>query len=311
MKGVNSMKFGDNLKLLRKNKKMSQEELAERMNVSRQSVSKWETGEAYPEINNILQLCKVFNCKINDLVNDSIIDMDEMDEEVKTSAVKFKESKQKKVKGISKAVSVIASICRVIIIVVIPFVILAMCVMPIVINSIEVKDNEITALEGSKIKITKEKEKYKIGYGKRVLIADVSVKNANDVLYIFNNRSNIYIISILEISLGLLIAYLIIMSYTFNNLKKLFNNIYAGDTPFTLENVNYIKTMAKLLIAAIVVGTIGGGLLETLTTADMSMDIELVSVLQILFIFVMGYIFEYGYEIQRDSNGKMYGDVNE
>ena len=305
------MKFGDNLKLLRKNKKMSQEELAEKMNVSRQSVSKWETGEAYPEINNILQLCKVFNCKINDLVNDSIIDMDEMDEEVKTSAVKFKESKQKKVKGISKAVSVIASICRVITIVVIPFVILAMCVMPIVINSVEVKDNEIVSVEGSKLKITKEEEKYKIGYGKRVLIADVSVKNANDVLYVFNNRSNIYIISILEISLALLIAYLIIMSYTFNNLKKLFNNIYEGDTPFTLENVNYIKTMAKLLIASIVVGTIGGGLLETLTTADMSMDIELVSVLQILFIFVMGYIFEYGYEIQRDSNGKMYGDVNE
>lgn len=38
------MKFGDNLKLIRKNKKMSQEQLAEKMNVSRQSVSKWETG---------------------------------------------------------------------------------------------------------------------------------------------------------------------------------------------------------------------------------------------------------------------------
>ena len=305
------MKFGDNLKLLRKNKKLSQEELAEKMNVSRQSVSKWETGEAYPEINNILQLCKVFNCKINDLVNDSIIDMDEMDEEVKTSAVKFKESKQKKVKGISKAVAIIASICRVVTIVVIPFVILAMCVIPSVINSVEVKDNEIVAIEDSKLKINKEDEKYKIGYGDKVLIADVPVKNANDVLYIFNNRSNIYIISILEISLGLLIAYLIIMSNTFNNLKKLFNNIYDGDTPFTLENVNYIKAMAKLLIVAIVVGTIGGGLLETLTSTDMNMDIELVSVLQILFIFVMGYIFEYGYEIQRDSNGKMYGDVNE
>ncbi len=305
------MKFGDNLKLLRKNKKMSQEELAEKMNVSRQSVSKWETGEAYPEINNILQLCKVFNCKINDLVNDSIIDMDEMDEEVKTSAVKFKESKQRKVKGISKAVSIIASICRVVTIVAIPFVILAMCIVPSVVNSIEVKDNEITTVDNSKIKITKEDEKYKIGYGKKVLITDVSIRETDDIIYIFNNRSNRYIITILELSFGLLIAYLIIMSYTFNNLKKLFNNIYEGDTPFTLENVNYIKMMAKLLIVAIVVGTVGGGLLETLISADMDMNIELVSVLQILFIFVMGYIFEYGYEIQRDSNGKMYGEENE
>ncbi len=38
------MKFGDNLRNLRKSKKISQEELAEKMLVSRQSVSKWETG---------------------------------------------------------------------------------------------------------------------------------------------------------------------------------------------------------------------------------------------------------------------------
>ena len=54
MKGANLMKFGENLKKIRKNKKMSQEELAEKVNVSRQSVSKWETGESYPEMNNIL-----------------------------------------------------------------------------------------------------------------------------------------------------------------------------------------------------------------------------------------------------------------
>ncbi len=38
------MKFGDNLRYLRKSKKLSQEDLAEKMKVSRQSVSKWETG---------------------------------------------------------------------------------------------------------------------------------------------------------------------------------------------------------------------------------------------------------------------------
>ena len=58
------MKFGDNLRNLRKAKKMSQEKLAERVGVSRQSVSKWETGEAYPEMNNILVLCEIFHCNI-------------------------------------------------------------------------------------------------------------------------------------------------------------------------------------------------------------------------------------------------------
>ena len=55
------MKFGDNLRNLRKSKKMSQEKLAEKVGVSRQSVSKWETGEAYPEMNHILILCDIFH----------------------------------------------------------------------------------------------------------------------------------------------------------------------------------------------------------------------------------------------------------
>ena len=52
------MKFGDNLRNLRKAQKMSQEKLAEKVGVSRQSVSKWEIGDAYPEMNNILALCE-------------------------------------------------------------------------------------------------------------------------------------------------------------------------------------------------------------------------------------------------------------
>ena len=98
------MKFGDNLKKFRKSKRLSQEALAEKMNVSRQSVSKWKTGDAYPEMNNILELCKIFHCHINDLVNDNITDIDSLDEEIKMNVVKFKEEKQRKIKGISKAI---------------------------------------------------------------------------------------------------------------------------------------------------------------------------------------------------------------
>lgn len=42
------MKFGENLRKLHKSKKLSQEDFAEKINVSRQSVSKIECGEAYP-----------------------------------------------------------------------------------------------------------------------------------------------------------------------------------------------------------------------------------------------------------------------
>ena len=108
------MNFGQNLRNLRKSKNISQEELAERVKVTRQSVSKWETGEAYPEMNNILELCKIFHCHINDLVNDNILDIDSLDEDVKMSAVKFKKEKQNQMKGISKVLSLIGKIAGIV-----------------------------------------------------------------------------------------------------------------------------------------------------------------------------------------------------
>ena len=77
---------------------MSQEELAEKVNVTRQSVSKWENGESYPEMNNILELCKIFNCKLNDLVHAEMTDISSLDEEIVMNVVKFNEKKQKEVK---------------------------------------------------------------------------------------------------------------------------------------------------------------------------------------------------------------------
>ena len=91
------MRFGDNLKNLRKIKNLSQEKLAEKVGVSRQSISKWECGEAYPEMDNILKLCKIFNCKLNDLIHEDLTDINSLGEDVKMSVVKFKKEKQEKV----------------------------------------------------------------------------------------------------------------------------------------------------------------------------------------------------------------------
>ncbi len=87
------MKLGDNLRNMRKKHNLSQEELSEKVRVSRQSVSKWETGDAYPEMNNLLELCKIFKCQINDLVNDSIIDIDSLDDEVLEKVVLLQKEK--------------------------------------------------------------------------------------------------------------------------------------------------------------------------------------------------------------------------
>ena len=46
---------------LRKEAKYSQEELAGMLNISRQALSKWETGQANPDINNVMKLSKIYH----------------------------------------------------------------------------------------------------------------------------------------------------------------------------------------------------------------------------------------------------------
>lgn len=66
------MNLSENLKKLRKEKGLSQEQLAEKLNVTRQSVSKWESGIVYPEMDKIVELCKIFDLNMDDLVNKDI-----------------------------------------------------------------------------------------------------------------------------------------------------------------------------------------------------------------------------------------------
>lgn len=66
------MKFCEKLQKLRKEKGYSQEQLADLLEVSRQSVSKWESGTTYPEMDKLLSLCKIFNVSLDDLTNDDV-----------------------------------------------------------------------------------------------------------------------------------------------------------------------------------------------------------------------------------------------
>ena len=61
------MTFAENLKMLRKQAGMSQEQLAEKLGVSRQAVTKWETGAGIPDIENIMAISMLFDISIDDL----------------------------------------------------------------------------------------------------------------------------------------------------------------------------------------------------------------------------------------------------
>ena len=64
--------FSEKLYELRKAKKLSQEELAERLNVARQTISKWETGATTPDTNNLIELSNIFEISIDEFVGKNV-----------------------------------------------------------------------------------------------------------------------------------------------------------------------------------------------------------------------------------------------
>lgn len=62
------MQFGENIQFLRKEKGMTQEDLAEQMAVSRQTVSKWESDQSFPETDKLIALCDLFGCSMDVLL---------------------------------------------------------------------------------------------------------------------------------------------------------------------------------------------------------------------------------------------------
>lgn len=95
------MGFSENLQNLRKIKNMSQEQLAEKLEVSRQAVSKWESGSGYPETEKLITICEIFDCSMDNLLKGKIT-ADNTGEKKKYESLQNKFSK-----GIALAVAII------------------------------------------------------------------------------------------------------------------------------------------------------------------------------------------------------------
>lgn len=69
---MNTQLFSKYLQLLRKKYHFTQEDLAKEISISRQAVSKWETGNAIPDLETLLKLSKLYHISINDILEPDI-----------------------------------------------------------------------------------------------------------------------------------------------------------------------------------------------------------------------------------------------
>lgn len=285
------MKFGDNLKQIRKSQKISQEELAEKLGVSRQSISKWETGENFPSMQNIMCLCDIFKCKINDLVHEDCVDIDSLDEEIKMSVVKFKKEKQKKMKLISKLIYVLSKIAKIVAEIGIGVLFVFMVFLPFVAKNISMDEYDLKS--------------------NNIVIGKIAEREVPIVTEYLSSHTNSEIIIYTEIVLFSLIISLLLLRMITGYLYKVFKNIHECDTPFTMENVSYIRKISFYVILYIIVPYLLGLIVQVMIGVNLEVELELVDLIFGLIIFSISYIFEYGYQIQLDSKGKIYGAFHE
>ena len=94
------MKFGDKLYKLRRQKGLSQEELGEKLEVTRQTISKWELNQSKPDTDKMKELCEFFSVSIDEMTNDS--------ETLKTNSVKENDDELKSRRWLLVALIILA-----------------------------------------------------------------------------------------------------------------------------------------------------------------------------------------------------------
>lgn len=91
------MSLGQRLLELRKSKHLSQEEIAEKLNITRQTVSKWETDQSTPDFDKIVPICELFEISTEELLTGK-------KEEIKEEIINNIDIKEKRAKGTGKSI---------------------------------------------------------------------------------------------------------------------------------------------------------------------------------------------------------------
>ena len=122
---MDQIKIGKFIQERRKEKRLTQSELAEKLDVTDRAVSKWENGNCIPDASNIQELCKILNITINDLFSGCVVDMRDNEKKLEENLlemIKIKEKRDKELLILEIFIGVIVSIIMFLCIVIASFV---------------------------------------------------------------------------------------------------------------------------------------------------------------------------------------------
>ena len=209
------------------------------------------------------------------------------------------EKSEKKLKGISKALSIVSKVIKVFVIIGVVGCVVAAIMLPLLLGNISFKNDTLKVGQDTILNISTEEDKIKISTKDQVVLIDsISVEEFNELKELLTPKTKSMFLTYIEGILFITILALCIFYVVMNYCDKLFKNIYEKDSPFNLENIDYIRKIAYLLIAYIVVPLVFGGIFELITGKDMMFDASFLEIFLIIVLFLTSYVFEYGYSVE-------------
>ncbi|MBQ6825784.1 MAG: helix-turn-helix transcriptional regulator [Clostridia bacterium] len=92
---MDQIKIGKFIAECRKNRNLTQMQLAEKLNITDRAVSKWETGKSLPDSSIMLELCDILKITVNDLLSGEVVKMDNYNKELEKNLLEMIKEKEK------------------------------------------------------------------------------------------------------------------------------------------------------------------------------------------------------------------------
>lgn len=99
---MNQVKIGKFIAECRKKEKLTQVQLAEKLNITDRAISKWETGKAMPDSSIMLELCDILKITVNDLLSGEVVTMDNYNKELENNLIEMIKQKEEADKRLLK-----------------------------------------------------------------------------------------------------------------------------------------------------------------------------------------------------------------
>ena len=93
---MDQIKIGKFIQEKRKENRLTQSELAEKLDVTDRAISKWENGNCIPDVSNIQELCKILNITINDLFSGCVVDMKDNEKKLEENLLEMTRIKEQR-----------------------------------------------------------------------------------------------------------------------------------------------------------------------------------------------------------------------